>query len=194
MKGIAKCFFHIEHRSKSLSAYVSANSFRAGLPRCFEPSSPSSWERVLILNYVALALGFLLPFLTIIVCYSRLIRRLTARSIVDDSSQSANTSCNNKRRSVHLVTIVTATFLLCFLPYHVIRSLHLHAVCGHWNCDITLALQRAVVVTLCLAASNSVVNPLLYYYSTRMFRNNIKGAQSTLGSFRAGLALMRKNT
>lgn len=168
-------------------------SFRAGIPRCFEPSSPSDWKRILILNYVALALGFLLPFLTIIGCYSRLIRRLMAHSDLDGTCQSANTSSTSRRRSVHLVTIVTATFLLCFLPYHVIRSLHLHAVCGRWNCDVMLALQRAVVVTLCLAASNSVVNPLLYYYSTRMFRRNIRGAQSTLGSFRVGLALMRKH-
>lgn len=174
----------------NLFAYFSAHCLRAGLPRCFEPSSPSSWERVLILNYVALALGFLLPFLTIIVCYSRLIRRLMARSSLDSSRQSGN----KKRHSVHLVSMVMATFLLSFLPYHVVRPLHLHAVCGGWNCDITLVLQRAVVVTLCLATCNSVVNPLLYYYSTKMFRNNLKDAHSTLGYFRAGLALIKRST
>ncbi|XP_040887639.1 cysteinyl leukotriene receptor 1-like isoform X3 [Toxotes jaculatrix] len=170
---------------------------RAGLPRCFEPSSPSSWGRVLILNYVALALGFLLPFFIIIVCYSRIVRRLTARSSIHGSGLSSNARRRNRRRSVHLVTMVTATFLLCFLPYHVIRSLHLHAVCGGWNCNVVVALQRAVVVTLCLAASNSVVNPLLYYYSTRTFRDNMRDAHSSLlssrgGSFRSGLTLMRR--
>ncbi|XP_044040127.1 cysteinyl leukotriene receptor 2-like [Siniperca chuatsi] len=165
---------------------------RAGFPRCFEPSNPSSWGRVLILNYVALALGFLLPFLTIISCYSSLVRRLTARSGLHGSGRR-----RNRHRSVHLVAMVTATFLLCFLPYHVIRSLHLHAVCGGWNCDVTVALQRAVVVTLCLAASNSVVNPLLYYYSTRTFRDNMRDAHSSLlssrgGSFKSGLALIRR--
>uniref|UniRef100_A0A3Q3FWI0 Cysteinyl leukotriene receptor 1-like n=1 Tax=Labrus bergylta TaxID=56723 RepID=A0A3Q3FWI0_9LABR len=145
------------------------------------PSSPSSWTRVLILNYVALALGFLLPFLTIIVCYSRIIRHLTIRSSLhaNRSSKSAQ-QLRNRRRSVHLVTMVTATFLLCFLPYHVIRTVHLHAVCERWSCDITVGLQRAVVVTLCLAASNSVVNPLLYYYSTRTFRDKMRNAHSSL--------------
>lgn len=172
-------------------------SLRAGFPRCFEPSSPSSWGRVLILNYVALALGFLLPFLTIIICYSRLVRRLTARSGLRGDSPTGGSRGRNRRRSVHLITMVTATFLLCFLPYHVIRSLHLHAVCGGWSCDITVALQRAVVVTLCLAASNSVLNPLLYYYSTRTFRDSMRDAQSSLlsnrgGSFRPRLALRRR--
>ncbi|XP_033465426.1 cysteinyl leukotriene receptor 1 isoform X2 [Epinephelus lanceolatus] len=170
---------------------------RAGFPRCFEPSSPSSWGRVLILNYVAVVLGFLLPFLTIIFCYSRIIRRLMAPFSTQGSSQSNNTRHRNRRRSVHLVTMVTVTFLFCFLPYHVIRSLHLHAVCEHWNCAVTVALQRVVVVTLCLAASNSVVNPLLYYYSTRTFRDNMRDAQSSLlssrgTSMRQGLSLMRR--
>lgn len=170
---------------------------RGGFPRCFEPSSPSSWGRVLILNYVAVVLGFLLPFLTIIFCYSRIIRRLMAPFSTQGSRQSNNTRHRNRRRSVHLVTMVTVTFLFCFLPYHVIRSLHLHAVCEHWNCAVTVALQRAVVVTLCLAASNSVVNPLLYYYSTRTFRDNMRDAQSSLlssrgGSIRQGLSLMRR--
>ncbi|KAM9335151.1 cysteinyl leukotriene receptor 1 [Symphorus nematophorus] len=172
-------------------------SNREGSPRCFEPSGRSSWRRVLILNYVALALGFLLPFLTIIICYGRLIRRLTVRSSIHGNSQSSNNRRRNRRRSVHLVTMVTATFLLCFLPYHVIRTLHLHAVIGKWNCDVTVALQRAVVVTLCLAASNSVVNPLLYYYSTRTFRKNMRDAHSSLlssrgESFRSGLPLRRR--
>lgn len=160
-------------------------SCRKGLLRCFEPSSLPSWERVLILNYVAFALGFLLPFLTIMVCYSRLIQRLRARPDFGGSTESADVCRKKKHRSVHLVTMVTVTFLLFFFPYHVARSLHLHAVRDRWSCGVTLALQRAVVVTLCLATSNSVVNPLLYYYSTRMFRDNIRDAHSALGSIRA---------
>ncbi|XP_028420611.1 cysteinyl leukotriene receptor 1 [Perca flavescens] len=162
---------------------------------------------VLILNYVALALGFLLPFLTIIVCYSRLVRRLTADSAFHGGgagcggsggalSSAGAARRRNRRRSVHLVSMVTATFLLCFLPYHVIRSLHLHAVCDGWSCAATVALQRAVVVTLCLAASNSVVNPLLYYYSTRTFRDNMRDARSSLMSSQRGskVAMKRRNT
>ncbi|XP_056224937.1 cysteinyl leukotriene receptor 2-like isoform X2 [Seriola aureovittata] len=170
---------------------------RAGFPRCFEPSSPSSWGRILILNYVGVALGFLLPFVTIIICYSRIVQRLTAPSGLRSSGPSNNIRLCNRRRSVRLVAMVTATFLLCFLPYHLIRSLHLHAVCGRWSCGVVVALQRAVVVTLCLAASNSVVNPLLYYYSTRTFRDKMRDAHSSLlsnrpGSFRSGLAMMRR--
>lgn len=166
---------------------------RQGAPRCFEPSTPSSWSRILILNYFGLVLGFLLPFLIIISCYSDLMRRLASGS----GLRGSRTVRLRRRRSVHLVAMVTATFLLCFLPYHVVRSLHLHAVCGGWSCGVTLQLQRATVVTLCLAASNSVADPLLYYYCTRTFRDNMRDAQTSLragrrGSFRTGLTRMRR--
>ncbi|KAG7215179.1 hypothetical protein INR49_006926 [Caranx melampygus] len=170
---------------------------RAGSPRCFEPSSPSSWGRILILNYVGVSVGFLLPFLTIITCYSKIVQHLMTRSDLHGNGPSSITRRRNRQRSVHLVAMVTLTFLLCFLPYHLVRSLHLHAVCGHWSCEVVVALQRAVVVTLCLAASNSVVNPLLYYYSTRTFRDKLRDAHSSLlssrpGSFRSGLGLTRR--
>nr|XP_008303217.1 PREDICTED: uncharacterized protein LOC103374843 [Stegastes partitus] len=160
-------------------------TYRQGAPRCFEPSTPSSWSRLLILNYIGLVLGFLLPFLTIISCYGGLVRRLTSSSGVRHTGVRRGAACR-RRRSVHLVAMVTATFLLCFLPYHVIRPLHLHAVCGRWSCGVTLRLQRATVVTLCLAASNSMANPLLYYYATRTFRDSMRDAQSSLRSTRGG--------
>jgi len=149
------------------------------------------------LNYVGLVLGFLLPFFTIIICYSSIIRRLTASSGPHGSNLASKKRTRNRRRSVHLVTMVTATFLLCFLPYHVSRSVHLHAVCNRWSCGITQTLQRAVAVTLCMAASNSVVNPLLYYYSTRTFRDNVREAHSSLlssrgGSFKGRSTMMRR--
>ncbi|KAG7495547.1 hypothetical protein JOB18_001563 [Solea senegalensis] len=99
----------------------------------------------------------------------------------------------NRRHSVHMITIVTATFLVCFLPYHVIRAVHLHATYNQWNCGVRVWLQLTVVVTLCLAASNSIVNPLLYYYSTRMFRNNVMFARFSILSSRR-LAMRSRKT
>lgn len=169
-------------------------TYRNGTPRCFEPSTPSSWSRILVLNYVGLVLGFLFPFLTIISCYGDLVRRLMFGS----APRGSGGGRRRRLRSVHLVAMVTATFLVCFLPYHAVRSLHLHAVCGRWSCGVTLRLQRATVMTLCLAASNSVANPLLYYYATRTFRDTMKDASLLAtrgGSFRTGLArLRRRNT
>ncbi|XP_054912282.1 cysteinyl leukotriene receptor 2-like [Poeciliopsis prolifica] len=150
---------------------------RGGIPRCFEPATPQSWSRILSLNYVALIFGFVLPFFTIILCCTKIIHSLTHPEYFQDLKTRMKLRKKNKR-SVRLLVTVIATFLLCFLPYHVIRTLHLHAVNAHWNCSITNLLQRAVAITLCMAASNSVVNPLLYYYSTKKFKEDVELTRS----------------
>ncbi|XP_017260579.1 cysteinyl leukotriene receptor 1-like [Kryptolebias marmoratus] len=159
---------------------------RNGIPRCFEPKNLSSWNKILILNYVGLVFGFLTPFLTIICCYSHIIQHLTHPKGLAASTLNRQ---RNNRHSIHLITMVIVTFLLCFLPYHLIRTLHLHAMNRGWSCDITQTLQRAVSVTLCLATTNSMINPLLYYYSTKTFR---KDFQSTIRSSR--LSSLRRNS
>uniref|UniRef100_A0A8C6VN45 G-protein coupled receptors family 1 profile domain-containing protein n=2 Tax=Nothobranchius furzeri TaxID=105023 RepID=A0A8C6VN45_NOTFU len=169
--------------------YVNLYS-RDEVPRCFEPGPRRSWSILLGFNYVGLVFGFLVPFFTIIFCYSKLIRRLTTSPPVGNSMTTRKPT-RNKTRAVHLVSMVIATFLLCFLPYHLIRTLHLHAKNGGWSCRTTQLLESAVAVTLCMAACNCMVNPLLYYYSTTSFRKDMRDVQSSLRSSRGG-SLMQK--
>ncbi|KAJ7999819.1 hypothetical protein DPEC_G00198370 [Dallia pectoralis] len=176
---------------------------RKGQIRCFEPPK---WAlgTICALNYVGLTFGFLIPFGIILVCYGFIIRRLTsttaslqgltgnltANQLCNRESQTHNRGRLRRRaRSLRLVAVVICTFLLCFLPYHVARTLHLHAMVGNWDCVVTRALQRGLVVTLCLAAANSVMNPLLYYCAGESFRTTVRRAsirRSFSSSFRQG--------
>ncbi|XP_041745211.1 cysteinyl leukotriene receptor 2-like [Coregonus clupeaformis] len=166
----------------SVPFLFSGTRVRAGLTRCFEPHNSASWKRIFILNYVGVAFGFLIPFVIILGCYSSIIRRLTATARsqkLQTGSLKHNQGRHRRRRqSLRLVAMVICTFLLCFLPYHVARSLHLHAVVGGWGCVVTATQQRVLVVTLCLAATNSVLNPLLYYCAGESFRTAIRNALS----------------
>lgn len=150
---------------------------RDGLIRCFEPGPIKSWRRILVLNYVALVLGFLLPFATILGCYSCIILKLMS------GKKKPRRSKQNRRRSVYLVTVILSSLLLCFFPYHLLRSLHLHAVVQDWDCRFTGWLLRMLVITLCLAASNSCLNPLLYYFAGESFRSTVRtSVRSTIKS------------
>uniref|UniRef100_UPI00398F7137 cysteinyl leukotriene receptor 1-like n=1 Tax=Pristiophorus japonicus TaxID=55135 RepID=UPI00398F7137 len=140
---------------------------RDGKYRCFEPKN-MSWEQILKLNYWALAVGFLLPFLTIIACYARIIRRLRG------SPEALQKTARSRHRSVYMIAIVLCSFLFCFLPYHVIRTVHLHLIVQNRCQAVTLVVQKVIVVTICLAAANSCLNPLLYYFVGKNFRNTIR--------------------
>lgn len=147
---------------------MSGTCKRGGKIRCFEPKNIKSWQRIFILNYVGVSLGFVIPFITILVCYCCIIWKLAKGQKI------GNRKGTSRRRALYLIVVVLSTFLLCFLPYHVIRTVHLHAIVAKQdNQDYLLKL---LVISLCTAAFNSCFNPLLYYFAGETFRTAVRRA------------------
>ncbi|XP_060710668.1 cysteinyl leukotriene receptor 1-like [Hemiscyllium ocellatum] len=138
-----------------------------GTCRCFEPSNVS-WSQIQRMNHFGFVVGFLLPFLTILVCYTRILQRLMG------SAGTVRVNARSRRKSTSMIIIVLTSFLFCFLPYHVVRTVHLHTMTDG-VCQATVwFVQRAVVVTICLAAANSCLNPVLYYFVGENFQSTLK--------------------
>ncbi|XP_078266022.1 cysteinyl leukotriene receptor 1-like [Rhinoraja longicauda] len=136
-----------------------------GKVKCFEPVHVDSWTRIVQLNYFALIVGLLLPLTVIVICYVLMIRHLV------------RFDCKSKRvkRDVAMTILVLGVFFICFLPYHIQRTVHLHFLVHHPdNCDLENILRRSVVATLCLAVANSCFDPLLYIFVGQGFRTFIK--------------------
>ncbi|XP_054648367.1 cysteinyl leukotriene receptor 1 [Dunckerocampus dactyliophorus] len=136
--------------------------------KCFEPPQGQGLSKLVILNNLSLVLGFLLPFLVILICYTGIIRTLLTRTPMARSQQDAST------KAIRMIVIVLLTFLISFLPYHVQRSIHINSLSrADISCTERVALQKSVVVTLCLAAANSCFDPLLYFFSGEGFRRHL---------------------
>lgn len=117
------------------------------------------------MNYIALVMGFLLPFCMLNICYLLIIRALLKVKVPE-----LGVRVSHKKA---LITIIIALiiFLLCFLPYHVLRTLHLLA----WEVGVCRdKLHKAVVITLALAAANTCLNPLLYYFAGENFKDRLR--------------------
>ncbi|KFV01225.1 Cysteinyl leukotriene receptor 2, partial [Pterocles gutturalis] len=126
---------------------------------------PSSMHRLRMMNSFVLVVGFILPFCTIIVCYVFSIKAL----LKSRSPQCKKAVCHKKALSTIIITLIL--FLLCFLPYHTLRTVHLmHSSCSPAN----LPMHKALVVTLCLAAMNSCLDPILYYFAAENFKARIR--------------------
>ncbi|CAF90113.1 unnamed protein product, partial [Tetraodon nigroviridis] len=73
---------------------------------------------------------------------------------------------------IRMIVIILLTFLVSFMPYHVQRTIHLNFLSRvDTTCSERTTMQKSVVVTLCLAAANSCLDPLLYLFSGEGFRN-----------------------
>ncbi|CAL8262901.1 unnamed protein product [Lota lota] len=133
--------------------------------KCYEPpKSPSN--KLIALNYLSLVVGFLLPFLVILVCSAGIIRALCLRRTPTQSGTQGS-------RAIRMIVIVLVTFLVCFTPYHVQRSMHLSFLSDDKSCEKLIFMQKSVVVTLSLAASNCCFDPLLYFFSGEGFRRRM---------------------
>ncbi|EPY81638.1 LOW QUALITY PROTEIN: cysteinyl leukotriene receptor 2 [Camelus ferus] len=119
------------------------------------------------MNYIALVVGFLLPLCILSICYLLIIRTLLKVEVPESGLRLSH------RKALTTIIIALIIFLLCFLPYHILRTLHLIM----WKAGKCKdKLHKAVVISLALAAANSCFNPLLYYFAGENFKDRLKSA------------------
>lgn len=139
--------------------------------KCLEPPPRGQMRKLLVMHYIALFIGFVLPFVVIVICCSLIIRTLL-RSVLPRSGAA-------HRKAVWMVIIVAMTFLMSFTPYHVQRTIHIHFLMRKDSSpEDTLYMQKSVVITLSLAAFNCCFDPLLYFFSGESFRSRLSTLRS----------------
>ncbi|XP_019749502.1 apelin receptor B-like [Hippocampus comes] len=105
-------------------------------------------------------LGFLLPFLAMIVCYGLIgctvMRHFNIRRQEDQ----------RKWRLLKIITTVVVVFTSCWIPFHVLNSAGALSYLGLF--PATCAFQRFLLLAYpyatCLAFINSSINPFLYAF------------------------------
>lgn len=131
--------------------------------------NPQKFNKLLIMNHIALVAGFLFPFIILTICYLLIIRVLLKVEIPESGLRASH------RKALITIIIAMIIFLLCFLPYHALRTLHLVT----WNANSCGdKLHKAMVITLALAATNSCFNPFLYYFAGENFKDRLRDAFS----------------
>lgn len=114
-------------------------------------------------------IGFLIPLGIISVCYLLLLRFITSKNV--------NTSSAKRRSKVtKSVTIVVLSFFLCWLPNQALTAwgiLIKHNVV-HFSWAYYTTQAYIFPVSVCLAHSNSCLNPILYCLMRREFRKALK--------------------
>ncbi|XP_010138631.1 PREDICTED: cysteinyl leukotriene receptor 1 [Buceros rhinoceros silvestris] len=159
--------------------------------KCFEPPENSQKTNlIVILDFIALFVGFIFPFIVITICYTMIIRTLLKNSLKKNQA--------NRKKAVWMIIIVTLTFLVSFTPYHILRTIHLHVLWKNTSCEDAIYLQKSVVVTLPLAAANCCFDPLLYFFSGGNFRKRLttfrKASSSSLTqAFRKKFSIKEKD-
>ncbi|XP_004678466.1 PREDICTED: relaxin-3 receptor 1 [Condylura cristata] len=129
-------------------------------------------------------LGFVLPLGIISLCYLLLVRfisdhhRVVGTEGVGLATGGGSTGASARRRSkvTKSVTIVVLSFFLCWLPNQALTTwsilIKFNAV--PFSQEYFLCQVYAFPVSVCLAHSNSCLNPILYCLVRREFRKALK--------------------
>ncbi|XP_041061055.1 proteinase-activated receptor 3-like [Carcharodon carcharias] len=96
-------------------------------------------------------LGFFIPSLVTISCYSLIIRSLTVNDI-------------KYKKSAKITLLILFVYLVCFTPSNIMLLVH------QWVPD----LHKHYIFLLCLSSFNSCFDPFLYYYISEDCRNRVK--------------------
>ncbi|NXD11921.1 GP174 protein, partial [Nothocercus nigrocapillus] len=116
---------------------------------------------------VAELFGFVLP-LAIIACCTWRMRR----SLQDGRAQLQ--SGGEKQRAWRMLLMCAAVFFVCFTPYHINFPLFMMVIENIIkDCAVHRSALRFHPVSLCLASLNCCLDPVLYYFSTSEFQDEL---------------------
>ncbi|KAM9750409.1 hydroxycarboxylic acid receptor 2-like [Dama dama] len=109
-------------------------------------------------------LEFFVPLGIILFCSVRIIWSLRQRQM--------NRHAKIKR-AINFIMVVAIVFIICFLPSVAVR-IHIFWLlrkAGTENCDIYRSVDLAFYITLSFTYMNSMLDPLVYYFSSPSFPN-----------------------
>ncbi|XP_058638644.1 relaxin-3 receptor 1 [Onychostoma macrolepis] len=125
---------------------------------------PDGQDWLALYHLQKIVIAFILPMFILSVCYLLLLRFIRKRGI--------NTRQRRRSKVAKSVTVVVLSFFICWMPNHAITLwgvlVKLNVV--HWDKSYYMVHTYVFPVTVCLAHTNSCLNPVLYCLMRREFR------------------------
>ncbi|CAL8305995.1 unnamed protein product [Arctogadus glacialis] len=140
---------------------------------CHDTTSHGFFDQYVDYSSVVMVLLFGVPFLVIVVCYCLMARALCRPKKGLSQSRQGSSS---RQKSIRMIVVVLAVFALCFVPFHVTRTLYYAARVLHLDCALLNIINFAYKITRPLASVNSCIDPVLYFLAGDKYRSKLLSA------------------
>lgn len=135
---------------------------------CSDTTTEDLFVYFLPYSSVISVIFFLIPFVLVIVCNSLMVHKL-----VQPNTVGGVTSKRSKQKSVKMIVIVLLVFIVCFVPFHLTRSLNYFFRHLKVNCNLLEGSRIAYKISRPLASINSCIDPILYFMAGQGFRRTL---------------------
>ncbi|XP_057370382.1 tachykinin-like peptides receptor 86C [Daphnia carinata] len=133
---------------------------------------PSVSQQDFIYNIVFTVSTYLIPVIVMGACYSRMGYVLWRGKSIGEQNQRQAESIQSKHKVVRMFMVVVTLFVVCWLPYHgyFVYQFIDDQVISYKH------VQHIFLSFYWLAMSNTMINPLVYYYMNTRFREHFRSA------------------
>ncbi|XP_066555435.1 P2Y purinoceptor 3 [Amia ocellicauda] len=137
---------------------------------CYDLSEPARSAHYFPYGMALTFIGFVIPFLAIIMCYCCMTRILC-----QTSGMHSLVVREKKDKAIRMIIIVVVVFAISFFPFHLTKTMYLiiRAVKGV-ACDVRERYSIIYKCTRPFASMNSVLDPILFYFTQKKFRQSTK--------------------
>lgn len=142
--------------------------------RCFENYTDSEWKRGFYILCFVTVFGILIPFSIILGCTIAVVRQLCGYSMPTSSSNAEM----SKNKVVKLFLSNLLIYTVCFIPFHVAFILFALNKVNYLQGN-TEKYFRLQTVTMCMASTNSCLDPLIYYFSLKKLQDRTRCNSAT---------------
>ncbi|NXY85839.1 P2RY4 protein, partial [Alcedo cyanopectus] len=137
---------------------------------CHDTTKPEEFDHYVHYSSSVMALLFGVPFLVIVLCYCLMAKRLCKSSFSSPGARMPS----YKKRSIRMIVVVLAVFAVCFVPFHVTRTIYYTSRYVQADCRTLNIINFSYKITRPLASINSCLDPILYFMVGDKFRGQLR--------------------
>lgn len=143
---------------------------------CHDTTLPEGFGNYVEYSTAVMSLLFGVPCLVIIVCYGLMARELMKP--IENGSR--RTLPSYKKKSIKTIVVVLIVFVICFLPFHITRTMYYYFRLLNVDCQLLNVINVAYKITRPLASANSCFDPLLYFLASDNYQKRLSAAVTKL--------------
>lgn len=147
------------------------NKERDGFITCMEYPNFETVDHVATILIGAVFLGYVVPVVTILVCYSILCSKLHFSAKSNHLTEKSGRS----RKAIGVICCVSLVFIVCFSPYHIdILQYMIRKLVSSPDCADLTAFQVSLHITVCLMNLNSCLDPFIYFFACKGYKRKLR--------------------